>query len=263
MDYRRIRLSLEDGLAVVTLADPDTLNAASLEMVGELRHAFGRIAGGETGARAVLMTGEGRGFCSGANLSDPAAMAAPDRDVGAGLESHHHPFVSQLRELPLPLVTAVNGAAAGIGCSYALMGDLIVAAESAYFLQAFRRVGLVPDGGATWLLPRIAGKARALEMMLLGDRIDARTALDWGLVNRVVADDQLLPAARALACRLADGPTAALAAARRLVWDGYDRSFPAQLDAERAAQRDAGRTADFVEGLQAFLQKREANFSGA
>ena len=262
MDYRRIRYAVNDGLAVVTLADPATLNAASLEMVGELIDAFDRVASGEGGVRAALLTGEGRGFCSGANLSDPAALGSGDYDVGSGLDSHHHPFVTRLRDLPVPLVTAVNGAAAGVGCSYALMGDVVVAAEGAYFLQAFRRIGLVPDGGATWLLPRLIGKARALEMMLLGDRVDAATALAWGMVNRVVPDAELMTAAEGLARRLADGPTTALAAARKLVWEGFGREWKAQLDAERAAQREMGGTADFAEGVSAFLQKRSANFTG-
>jgi 2-(1,2-epoxy-1,2-dihydrophenyl)acetyl-CoA isomerase len=161
----------------------------------------------------------------------------------------------------LPIVTAINGPAAGIGCSIALLGDIVVAAESAYFLQAFRRIGLVPDGGSTYLLPRLVGKARAMEMMLLGDKIPAATALSWGLVNRCVADAELMPAARAIAQELANGP-AALSIIRRLVWDSLDADWADQLNTERRAQRAAGKTDDFIEGVSAFLQKRPAAFKG-
>ena len=261
MDYSKIRLEQDGATAIVTLADPANLNAASVAMVDELMHVFGRVASGELGARAVVLTGEGRGFCSGASLSGRGLAPGEEVDAGAELDSHHHPFVRALRDLPVPLVTAVNGAAAGVGCAYALMGDLIVAAESAYFLQAFRRIGLVPDGGSTWLLPRLIGKARAMEMVLLGDRLPAQTALEWGLVNRVVPDAELRSAALGLARQLAEGP-ASLGATRRLIWDGMDSSWEDQLGAERRAQRDAGRTRDFLEGVQAFFQKRSANFSG-
>ncbi|WP_299007262.1 enoyl-CoA hydratase-related protein, partial [uncultured Caulobacter sp.] len=166
-----------------------------------------------------------------------------------------------LKDFPLPIVTAVNGPAAGVGCSIALMGDIIVAAESAYFLQAFRRIGLVPDGGSTYLLPRLVGKARAMEMMLLGDKISAATALQWGLVNRCVPDDELIGAATAIAQELARGP-AALGAIRKLVWDSLDADWTGQLHAERKAQKFAGKTEDFIEGVTAFLQKRAAAFKG-
>jgi 2-(1,2-epoxy-1,2-dihydrophenyl)acetyl-CoA isomerase len=177
------------------------------------------------------------------------------------LVSHYNPVVTQLRELPVPLVTAVNGAAAGIGCSFALLGDLVVASEDAYFLQAFRHIGLVPDGGSTWLLPRAVGKARAMEMALLGDRLPARTALEWGLVNQVTTADHLMPEALALAMRLASGP-ASLAIIRRLIWSGLERDLPEQLEAERQGQQDASRTTDFIEGITGFLQKRPPKFQG-
>ncbi|HWU13392.1 MAG TPA: enoyl-CoA hydratase/isomerase [Caulobacter sp.] len=266
MTYEKIRLEAADGVAVVTLADPATLNAASLDMARELAHAFGTIAAGEVEARAVILTGEGRGFCSGANLSAGAGASREadidgKPDVGSALESTYNPLVSLLRDFPLPIVTAINGPAAGIGCSLALLGDIVVAAESAYFLQAFRRIGLVPDGGSTYLLPRLIGKARAMEMMLLGDKVPAATALSWGLVNRCAPDAELMTTASAIARDLADGP-AALSIIRKLVWDSLDADWGAQLQAERHAQKAAVKTDDFLEGVSAFLQKRPAAFRG-
>jgi 2-(1,2-epoxy-1,2-dihydrophenyl)acetyl-CoA isomerase len=166
-----------------------------------------------------------------------------------------------LRELSVPIVTAVNGPAAGVGASLALMGDLIVAGESAYFLQAFRRIGLVPDGGSTWMLPRMIGKARAMELMLLGEKLPAKTALEWGLINRCVPDAEVMPTAMALAAELAAGP-ASIGMIRQLVWAGLDVGHDAQLHNERVTQRKAGRTEDNLEGVKAFLDKRPAVFSG-
>jgi len=265
MTYEKIRLEAADGVAVIPLADPATLNAAGVDMASELARAFGAIAAGEVEARAVILTGEGRGFCSGANLAGGATGREPDSDgkpdVGAALESTYNPLVDLLRGFPLPIVTAVNGAAAGIGCSLALLGDIIVAAESAYFLQAFRRIGLVPDGGSTYLLPRLVGKARAMEMMLLGDKVSAATALSWGLINRCVPDAELMTTASAIAQDLANGP-AALSIIRKLVWDSLDADWGGQLHAERHGQKAAGKTDDFIEGVSAFLQKRPAAFRG-
>ncbi|MFZ4069621.1 MAG: enoyl-CoA hydratase/isomerase [Caulobacterales bacterium] len=264
MSEPKVRYALHDGVATITMSDPATLNAAGIDMVVELRAAFEQAAGE---ARAVVFTGEGRGFCSGANLSAGGSAglsgsAGRDSfDAGAALDSHYNPFVTFLRDLPIPFVTAVNGAAAGVGCSFALMGDLIVAGESAYFLQAFRRIGLVPDGGSTYLLPRAIGRARAMEMMLLGDKVPAAKALEWGMINRCVPDGDLLATATRLAQELADGPKA-LAMIRRMSWESLDADWQAQLNRERITQRDAGRTADFAEGVMAFLQKRKASFKG-
>ena len=184
---------------------------------------------------------------------------AEARDAGGARETGYNPFVTRMRDYPLPIVTAVNGAAAGIGCSIALMGDLIVAGESGYFLQAFRRIGLVPDGGATYLLSRLVGKARTMELTLLGDKLPAKTALEWGLINRCVPDDRLMETALDLAQALASGPRA-LGYIRKLVWDGLDAEWAEQLQAERIVQREAGRTEDSREGVLAFLQKRPAKF---
>lgn len=257
-----VRLETADRIAVVTLDDPATLNACGLETAEALHGIVRAIEAGEHDVGAVILTGAGRGFSSGANLSSSPAMTGQEpADLGQGLEAAYNPLMTALRDLRVPLVTAVNGAAAGIGCSLALMGDIIVAGESAYFLQAFRRIGLVPDGGATWMLPRMIGRARAMEMTLLGEKVSAATALDWGLINKVVPDADLMAAATDYARKLANGP-ASLGLTRRLVWAAESAGWEDQLRAEREAQREAGRTADFVEGVQAFFQKRSASFTG-
>ena len=266
MDYTKIKVSVTENVAVITLADPATMNAAGLDTATELADAFNRVALGDIAARAVILTGEGRGFCSGANLSGGGASgreveADGKPDAGRALETHYNPLVAIMRDFPMPIITAVNGAAAGVGCSMALLGDIVVAAESSYFLQAFRRIGLVPDGGSTYLLPRMIGKARAMEMALLGDKIPAKTALEWGLINRCVPDADLMPTAMTIAKELAAGPMA-LGMIRKLIWESLDADWDAQLTAERKAQRKAGKSADFIEGVSAFLQKRVAQFKG-
>jgi 2-(1,2-epoxy-1,2-dihydrophenyl)acetyl-CoA isomerase len=267
MDYKRLKVAQDGDLTIITMSDPATLNAASIEMGQELHHAFSVVGAPDSTTRAVILTGEGRGFCSGANLSagpGPGGGAVdPDGkpDAGKALEHTYNPMVTALRDLPVPIVTAVNGPAAGVGCSLALMGDIIVAAESAYFLQAFRRIGLVPDGGSTYLLPRLIGKARAMEMALLGDKIPAAKALDWGLINRVAPDAELMPTALEIAKELARGPKA-LGLIRKAMWASLDAAWLEQLHEERMAQRIAGKTDDFREGVQAFLQKRPAAFQG-
>lgn len=244
---------------VLTLNRPDRLNAASLELADELSDALDRI----DGARAVLLTGAGRAFCSGADLQGRGERTG---SVGQGshaaLTRHYNPLMVKLAESPVPTVAAVNGAAAGIGCSLALACDLVVAGASGYFLQAFVNIGLVPDGGASWTLPRLIGKARATEMMLLGERIDADTAERWGLIHKVVPDDRLMAEAGALAARLAAGPTVALGLMRRNIAAAMHGHADA-LNREAIAQRTAGETGDAMEGAAAFLQKRKAAFRGA
>jgi 2-(1,2-epoxy-1,2-dihydrophenyl)acetyl-CoA isomerase len=261
LSFPRIRLEIDGAVGTLTLAHPEVLNAISPEMLGGLLDALDAVEDPAHGLRCLLVTGEGRGFSAGANLGGSGPSTRAD-DAGAVLETHYHPVFRRLRDLSMPIVTAVNGVAAGVGMSLALMGDMVLAARSAYFLQAFRRIGLVPDGGVTWLLPRLIGTARARELSLLGARLPAEQALAWGLVNRVHDDAELRPAAQALAAELAAGPTRALTLMRRLYWASPDNSYEQQLDLERRTQREAGRTADSREGIRAFLEKREAVFRG-
>jgi 2-(1,2-epoxy-1,2-dihydrophenyl)acetyl-CoA isomerase len=248
-----VTLTVREKIAVLTLDHDASINALSTAMMVGLNAGLDALDGQDI--RALVLTGKGRGFCSGADMKELPAR----RTEGAGkvLERLYHPFLRRLRDFPAPIVTAVNGPAVGIGVSLALMGDLVVAARSAYFLLSFSRIGLAPDGGATFLLPRLIGLARARELALLAEPLAAQKALDWGLINRVVDDAELLDEAMTLARRLADGP-AALPLTRRLFWD--DAAYEAQLAREAAAQEQAGRTNDFAEGLAAFLEKREPKF---
>ncbi len=258
MDFTKIKYAVDDDVAIIAFDDPATMNAAGIDTVSELLLAF-EMAGDE--ARCTILTGNGRGFCSGANLSaEPGQTPQGKPDAGKALDSHYNPLIKAMRTHPHPIITAVNGAAAGVGCSIALMGDFIIAGQSGYFLQAFRRIGLVPDGGSTYLLTRALGRARAMEMTLLGEKLPADKALEWGLINQVVADAALMTQAKDYARRLADGPTQALALIRDLIWSAEDNDFDGQLQAERFAQRMAGRSPDFAEGVKAFLQKRPADF---
>jgi 2-(1,2-epoxy-1,2-dihydrophenyl)acetyl-CoA isomerase len=261
-DFERAYVTTHGHVAILTMNHPEVMNAVSSKMIEGLIAALEHIDA-STDLRAVILTGEGKGFCSGANLSDvPAGGGGGPRDAGAPLETAYHPLLRRFRNLRIPLITAVNGAAAGVGMSFALMGDLILAARSAYFLQAFSRIGLVPDGGSTWLLPRLVGLARARELSLLAERLPAEKALEWGLINRVHDDGALMDEALKLADRLAEGPTRAYSLIRRLYWETTRNSFEEQLDLERWSQRQAGFSEDFIEGVTAFLQKRPAKFQG-
>lgn len=259
-DYQTILADRRGDVLHLTLNRPDRLNAASLELADELSAVLDR----RDGARAVLITGAARAFCSGADL-----QARGERSVGGGqashaaLTRHYNPLMTKLAELDVPIVAAVNGAAAGIGCSIALAADFVIAGASAYFLQAFVNIGLVPDGGASWMLTRLIGKARATEMMLLGEKVGAAQAADWGLIHRAVADDALMTEATTLAGRLAAGPTVALGVMRRNIALAMEGTYADALNREAAGQRQAAGTGDAMEGATAFLQKRKAAFRGA
>jgi 2-(1,2-epoxy-1,2-dihydrophenyl)acetyl-CoA isomerase len=258
MSFEHIRLEASPAaVATITLARPDKLNALSAQTVDELRAAVDEVS--RSGARCLLIAGEGRGFSSGADLAGGGGLP---EDAGEALEKHFNPLIEALFDLSIPVVAAVNGPAAGAGCSLALCADIVIAARSAYFLQAFVNIGLIPDAGATWLLPRLAGRARAMEMMLLGERVSAEQARDWGLISRVVEDEHLASEAVLLATNLAQGPTVALGLLRKLARNGEQLSLSDALAAERAAQREAGRTEDFKAAVMAFLQKLQPRFEG-
>jgi 2-(1,2-epoxy-1,2-dihydrophenyl)acetyl-CoA isomerase len=257
-----VKLEVESGAATITLNRPDSLNAWTEEFGHDLAAALDEAASSDA-IRAVMITGAGRAFSSGADLT--ATRPSGDEgvpDLGLLLREIYNPLILSIRELPKPVVACVNGPAAGIGCSLALACDLIVAAESAFFLLAFVNVGLVPDGGATLTVPARVGAARAAEMALLGERVPAPTALEWGLINRVIPDADLEEAARALLAHLAGGPTAAYANIKRLLNQDRFAGLDAQLEAEATLQREQGHTADFIEGVMSFAEKRPPRFSG-
>jgi len=253
---------VRSGVARVTLNRPDTLNSWNEQFGVDLAAALERAR--EDDVRAVLITGAGRAFSSGADLGEQRAgtEAGGVPDLSALLRDLYNPSILAIRELPKPVVAAVNGPAAGIGCALALACDLVVAAESAFFLLAFVNIGLVPDGGATATVPARIGAARAAEMAMLGERIPAPTALEWGLINRVVPDDELAGAAEALVKHLAGGPTIAFGRIKELLNRSLYPDLAGQLDAEANAQGEQGRTADFVEGVLAFTEKRPPRFTG-
>ncbi len=262
MDFQRVRLEIEDGIATLTLNHPEVMNAVSMEMLQGLEEAMDVVEDPDSNVRCLVMTGEGRGFCTGANLQGRNEGPQPKNpDAGSALEKAYHPFLRRLRNLSVPFITSVNGPAAGVGMSFALMGDMILCARSSYFLQAFRRIGLVPDGGSTWLLPRLVGRARAMELSMMGEKLPAETALQWGLINRVFDDNALPEETDKIARQLADGPFS-LGLIRQLYWESDDNTYEEQLNLERQLQRSAGRSSDFKEGVKAFLEKRPADFKG-
>ena len=257
-----VTLERRDGELRITLNRPDALNAWNKQLGVDLLAAV-REAAADDGVRAVVITGAGRAFSSGADLRagfDATPEGHPD--VETVLHDVYHPIITGLRELPKPVLARVNGPAVGIGCSLALVSDLIVAAESAYFLLAFVNIGLVPDGGSSLLLPERVGLARATEMAMLGERIGARQALEWGLINRVTADDELDAVVDELAARLAAGPTAAYAGIKRQFNAWLFTRMAGQLDLEASIQQQSAASGDFAEGVQAFLEKRPAAFFG-
>jgi 2-(1,2-epoxy-1,2-dihydrophenyl)acetyl-CoA isomerase len=262
MTYESIRHSSAAGIARVMLNRPDRLNSFTAKMHEELRDALATVRA-DTSARVLLLTGAGRGFCAGQDLSD-RAVAPGDApvDLGASIEANYRPLVLALQSFPMPVVCAVNGVAAGAGANIALACDLVVAAKSASFIQAFCKIGLIPDSGGTFFLPRLVGTARAMGLALLGDKLSAQQAADWGLIWKCVEDAELEGTVDALLAQLAQAPTRGLVATRRALHASSQATLEAQLDLERDLQRELGCSADYREGVAAFLAKRPPQFTG-
>ncbi|HWG30532.1 MAG TPA: 2-(1,2-epoxy-1,2-dihydrophenyl)acetyl-CoA isomerase PaaG [Steroidobacteraceae bacterium] len=262
MSHQCIRFENIAGVARLTLSRPERLNSFNVTMHTEVRSVLAELAAGP-GARVLVITGAGRGFCAGQDLGERAvAPGGQSADLGESIEKYYKPLVLALRQLPMPVIAAVNGVAAGAGVNIALACDLVIAARSATFVQAFSRLGLVPDSGGTWFLPRLVGNARALGLALLGEKLPAQTAAEWGLIWKCVEDAELSGFVDTLATQLAEAATLGFARTKQAIYDGWGRTLEQQLDVERDYQRELGRTADYAEGVAAFAQKRPPRFSG-
>jgi len=262
MRYENVKFETSNGIARITLNRPDRLNSFTTAMHAEVRDALATVKNDAT-LRVLLLTGAGRGFCAGQDLSD-RAVAPGDApvDLGASIENNYRPLVLALRALPLPVVCAVNGVAAGAGANLALACDIVIATKSAAFIQAFCKIGLIPDSGGTYFLPRFVGTARAMGLALLGDKLHAEDAAAWGLIWKCVEDSQFADAVEGLLTQLAQAPTRGLAEIKRALHASANNAIEAQLDLERDIQRELGYSADYREGVAAFLEKRPPRFSG-
>lgn len=262
MKFNTILFSQEAGAARLTLNRPDRLNSFTVEMHGEVSAALDLVEKEES-IRALLITGAGRGFCAGQDLSDRAvAPTDNDLDLGESLEERYNPLIRRLTSLTVPVVCAVNGVAAGAGANIAFAADIVIAAKSAKFIQSFANIGLVPDSGGTWILPRLAGQARALGLALTGEPLPAERAAEWGVIWKAVDDEALMEDAEALIQKFAQAPTRGLAETKRAIRTAFSRTLDEQLDLERDLQRTLGRTEDYREGVDAFLNKRKPAFKG-
>ncbi|MDD8022498.1 MAG: enoyl-CoA hydratase-related protein [Paracoccaceae bacterium] len=257
MPYQAIRYEISEGMAVITLNRPEVMNALNSQMRAELLEALKRAA---TEARVIVLTGAGRAFCSGQDLGDGGAMAG--LDLERVLRDEYEPMLKAIYDCPVPVISAVNGAAAGAGANIALAADVVIASQSAAFMQAFTRIGLMPDAGGTYWLPRQLGFARAMGLALFADKISAEQAAQWGLIWEAVADVDFEHHWRARAAHLAKGPTAAYAAVKRALREGYGNDLSQQLELEAQLQGQLGATRDFREGVMAFLEKRAPHFEG-
>jgi 2-(1,2-epoxy-1,2-dihydrophenyl)acetyl-CoA isomerase len=262
MSFETILFEVADGAARLTLNRPDRLNSFTVQMHEEVADALGEVETNDD-IRALVLTGAGRGFCAGQDLSDRAVAPGADGvDLGESLENRYNPLVRRLTSLPKPVICAVNGVAAGAGANIAFAADIVIAARSAKFIQSFANIGLVPDSGGTWILPRLAGQARALGLALTGEALSAEKAEAWGLIWRVVDDAELQAETAKLAAKLASGPTKGLAAIKETIRGSWANDLSTQLDIERDFQRELGRTSDYKEGVAAFGAKRPPKFTG-
>lgn len=262
MSYNTIEFAIADGVATLTLNRPNSLNSFNTEMFEEIRAALKQVKD-DPAVRCLLLTGTGRGFCAGQDLSDRSVAPGEQLpDLGASVENNYNPLIRAIKGLQIPVVCAVNGVAAGAGASLVLACDLVFAARSASFVQAFCRLGLIPDSGSTWHLPRLVGHARAMGLALLGDKLNAEQAEQWGLIWKCVDDDKLMEEAGGMARHLATQPTFGLAMIKRAINASYTNTLDQQLDLERDCMRLGGRSEDYREGVAAFMEKRKPVFKG-
>ena len=264
-NFECIKLEINEGVALLTLNRPDRLNSFTQKMHAEVRESLAIVKSGrESGSvRVLVLTGAGRGFCAGQDLSDRAVAAdSAPVDLGESIEKNYKPLVIGLRQLEMPVLCAVNGVAAGAGANVALACDIVFAAKSASFIQSFSKLGLIPDTGGSWILPRLLGSSRAMGLALLGDKISAEQAQEWGLIWKAVDDQELMSTVIGVAKQMAKGPTLGYALTKKAIWTSSTNDFDTQLDLERDMMRQCGNSEDYREGVAAFMEKRTPEFKG-
>lgn len=260
-DFESIRFEIDAGVATLTLNRPDRLNSFTVAMHGEVRSALDAVRA-DHNIRCLVVTGAGRGFCAGQDLNDRAVAPGAAVDLGHSIETYYKPLILALRTLPKPVIGAINGVAAGAGANIALACDIVIAARSASFIQSFSKLGLVPDAGGTWILPRTVGTARAMGLALLGEKLTAEVAEQWGLIWKCVDDSALMPTVTAMARQLAAGPTRGFARTKEAIYGAGLLKLEDALDRERDWQRELGQSDDYREGVAAFMDKRAPKFTG-